>query len=574
MSIVLDGFSRGVDTTRPAYAADPRTLAVLVNGHLTRGGDIEQRKAFVAKYACPGTIGLAQVRGQLWVFGTSPVRPGGLAAQVAYQFLDNTADEAAVYDRVLSVAVFADKLYVIVRTVAGTIYHFYDGELVEEWVDGAASGSFMIVAGSADAANTVEAVKVDGQDVLTAPVAWTTSHAATAVAVAAQITAGGTGFTGEAVGQQVIIRAPTADASFNGLTVEVVVTGDVATTLIAQMSGASGSDTAFTPGPFGITYGDKLYSVSGPRLHFSELFDPMTVKPNDSGAGYVDVTTSAEGADELIALAPYYSTLALLGRSGLQLWAVDADDAENERLQSIPDVDLAAPRAVQTWRDGGVLFLSRRGIKTLDARDSSGRGKVGDASLPIDAELVPYIRGLSAEALDRAFMLVEPDDGRLWLVAGQRVFVLSVFGEEGVSGWSVYETGRTFTEAVVADHRLYLRDGDTIYLHGGDTNAVYDAAPMTVRLQFFGGGGAASQFKSVNGIDIGAEGTWTVYLLPDYRDPSIAEEIATITGPTFDLPWHPAVSWSSHFSLELRRAEATRGTLTSVHIHAVADASR
>jgi hypothetical protein len=251
------------------------------------------------------------------------------------------------------------------------------------------------------------------------------------------------------------------------------------------------------------------------------------------------------------------------------VWAVDPDDAENKRLQTVPDTGLVASRALQTWRDGGVLFLTRRGIKTLQARDSSGRGGVGDASTSIDPLLIAHLDTLSAADLSRAILLVEPEDGRLWCIAGSKVFVYTAFPETQVAGWSVYEPGFTISDVAVINHRLYLRSGDQLYYYG-----TYDASPVTVRLQFLGGGPAATRFKSVEGIDLGVEGAWSVYLLPNYLDPTVAEKLADVTGPTFDLPWHPAVSWSSHFAVELRRAQATKGTVSSIHIHAVQDAAR
>lgn len=572
MTITIDGFSRGMDVSRPAYASDPRTLAVLTNAHLSRGGDVEQRKAFVSTYAATGTKGLAQLRGQLYAFGGVETRPGGLNAAIAYQALIHPTD-VALRD-VLSVAEFADKLYVIADFANNDVYHFYDGEIVDEWTDGKASGSFYIVSGTAGATNVISKVKVAGIDILGASVAWVTSHAATATAVAARINLQASGYTAEAIGQQVVIRAPTSAAVYNGQTIELTVGGDVATSLISQLVGGSGSAIAMTPGPAGITFGDKLYSIAKTRLHFSELFDPTTVRPNADGAGYVDLATSGEGADELVGLAPYYSALAIFGKRGIQVWSVDVDDAENKRLQTVPDTGLVGSRAIQPWRDGGLLHLSRRGVKSLQARDSSGRGAVSDASTAIDPLLIPHLNSLTDAVRARAILLTDPEDGRLWCIAGNKVFVYSAFGETQVSGWSIYEPGFTISDVAIANNRLFVRSGDTVYLYGGSANTTYDTSAVTVRLQFLGGGAGATRMKSVEGIDVGVEGTWEIYLLPNYLNPAVAEKLADVTGPTFDLPWHPAVSWSSHFAIELRRAQATKGTVSAIHIHAGQDASR
>ena len=46
--IVVENFSAGLDTRRHPLTAKPGTLQTLVNAHLSRGGEIEKRKAFVA----------------------------------------------------------------------------------------------------------------------------------------------------------------------------------------------------------------------------------------------------------------------------------------------------------------------------------------------------------------------------------------------------------------------------------------------------------------------------------------------------------------------------------------------
>lgn len=121
-------FKLGMDRRREKAIGIPGALWVGKNVHITRGGDIEGVKKFVPYYTVADTLGMAVVRGQLFVFGSeaAPTIPAG----VQYQRLQaNSANMV----RVLSAKAFNGKLYVIAQFDDGTIYHFYDGARVTDW---------------------------------------------------------------------------------------------------------------------------------------------------------------------------------------------------------------------------------------------------------------------------------------------------------------------------------------------------------------------------------------------------------------------------------------------------------
>lgn len=133
--VVVEGFTGGVDRSRPRYVFQAGTLWSGINGHLTRGGDFEKRKAFVSKYNLPaGTFGLARTTAGLYVFG-SQATPAGLPAGVNYQRLQHPT-AAAPMTKVASVDLYNGKLYVIAQYDNGDTRHFYDGTEVSHWDDG------------------------------------------------------------------------------------------------------------------------------------------------------------------------------------------------------------------------------------------------------------------------------------------------------------------------------------------------------------------------------------------------------------------------------------------------------
>ncbi|WP_137389147.1 hypothetical protein [Rhodoligotrophos defluvii] len=128
---ILD-FKYGMDRRRPREVGVPGTLWLLRNAHITRGGDIERVKKFVERYTLPaGTHGLAQVRGQLYAFGSANLA-ASMPLGVLYQRLQAPSGSPSM-TRVLDVATFDGKFYVIAEFSDGNIYHFFDGSNVAAW---------------------------------------------------------------------------------------------------------------------------------------------------------------------------------------------------------------------------------------------------------------------------------------------------------------------------------------------------------------------------------------------------------------------------------------------------------
>lgn len=130
----VEDFRAGVDRRRPIFAGLPGSIWEGINGHLTRGGDFEKRKAFTTKYTLPaGTFGMAATDTALYVFGS--IADPGMPAGVTYQRLQHPDGTSAMSD-VLSVELFDGLLYVITQYANGDIIHFYDGAVVEDWLSG------------------------------------------------------------------------------------------------------------------------------------------------------------------------------------------------------------------------------------------------------------------------------------------------------------------------------------------------------------------------------------------------------------------------------------------------------
>jgi hypothetical protein len=149
----IEDFKGGLDVRRSEFTSVPGTLQSLVNAHITRGGDIEQRKAFVYKRDLPrGTIqhpeggtssgpqgvGLYAGTNGLVTFGSDnpsdALVPNPPPDYVFYKNVDAPGVPNIV--SVDAVVQFGGKLYCAATFADGKQWHFYDGELVRDWGQG------------------------------------------------------------------------------------------------------------------------------------------------------------------------------------------------------------------------------------------------------------------------------------------------------------------------------------------------------------------------------------------------------------------------------------------------------
>ena len=71
MYLLVENFNQGLDTRRMLLTSKAGSLQVLKNAHITRGGEIEKRKAFVPYATLPvGTFGLQAATDTLYTFGS------------------------------------------------------------------------------------------------------------------------------------------------------------------------------------------------------------------------------------------------------------------------------------------------------------------------------------------------------------------------------------------------------------------------------------------------------------------------------------------------------------------------
>lgn len=132
---LIENFSGGVDRRRPVYALPPGTLWDGINCHITRGGDIEKRKAFVDQGVfSSNTFGLLTQGEQLWTFGSDAVASVTVPSGCIHQRLQHP--DGLPMAALLSADLFGGSIYAIAQFAGGEVLHFYNGTIVSDWTDG------------------------------------------------------------------------------------------------------------------------------------------------------------------------------------------------------------------------------------------------------------------------------------------------------------------------------------------------------------------------------------------------------------------------------------------------------
>lgn len=271
--IVIENFNGGMDTRKLPATGTPGTLLELTNAHITRGGEIEKRKAFAPFAELPnGTFGLAATQDSLFTFGS--VANPGVPASIQYQRLQHPDGHAMT--ALLSWDVYAGRLYVAARFSNGDVRHFYDGVIVEDWFDGRARGVFSVEESAEEAGRRSQAA-INNTD----------SSSATIRAGSNDVTI------------KVLAASPDGDEVVE-LSDEFDVTGDPNAfnygTAIAAAINAETADTGFSA-----AYVSLLLQV---RVQFDELTESkdgwrtwLTIKDNDAPTGGFQANVQVNGTD-------------------------------------------------------------------------------------------------------------------------------------------------------------------------------------------------------------------------------------------------------------------------------------
>jgi hypothetical protein len=568
-------FTGGLDTRRMPEATSGGVLIRANNGHITRGGEFEQRAAFVPTYMLPaGTVGMFYNKAGAVVFGHLAA-PGGLPSGVSYQQLQHSTPAIALV-RILSADLYAGKIYAVGEFADGAIFHFYDGARVTDWFDGRARATFEVTGGvTTPAVSTLTDLKINGVSVIGGPINWATSNEATAQAIATAInsTASTPDYTASAVGASVSVAAVTPGPAANGFVFAFTLADgfDVTPDAPVMANGANSTNT-YQPGEFVQTIAQKVYSTSGPNMHFSGIKAPTKWTTDTVGAGFIDMSSESSGSEELTALARYQNYVAAFAARVVQIWYVDPDPELNRISQVLNNTGTDSPRSVTAFGDTDLFYLDESGLRSLRARDSSNAAATTDIGVPVDELITAKLEALTENERRQVVGLIEPKNGRFWLIMRDTAFVFSFFNGAKVSAWSTYDMsytedgqpiGFSVDEAVVINRRVHVRSGDTIYVYGGLIGDIYDETVAEAWLPYLDADDP-TRMKEFTALDVALRGLWQVSAAMDPVDETAEDLVGVFEETTYNRDKNPFNHQATHVSLRFR-SQGIRGEGTVPH---------
>lgn len=463
----------GLDTRKLPETSAGGTLIRARDGHITRGGEFEQRADFVKVYDLPAglTKGLASSPEGLVVFGHQ-AEPTGVPAGVTYQRLQHPQAEALADVKVTTL--FKGKVQALGEFADDKTYIFFDGTRVDD------------------------------------------------------------------------TNAPPNLAD-------------------------SGNPEAL------LTQTEKMYVGAGPNLFYSGV--AVSTDFGDgvaAGAGFEDMSTHAEGSERIIALAPYDSLAAVFARRVIQIWSLDPDPDVNRRVQTLLNTGAIATRSVTQFGDGDVFYLDRSGVRSLRSRDSSNSANTTDVGSAIDTLINDLIEEITEAQAANAIGLIEPRDGRFWMILGQSIFVFSYFTASQVSAWTEYRPGFSISHAVVYNDRVWVRSGDSVYVYGGTGETFSYSDNVGEAWLPYLDGDDPTRAKHLEGIDAAVRGTWQIDVAMDPNNEAASDPVARIDKTTFGGERINYEADFNHASLRFRAIAPLSATkpakLASAVLHYQSDA--
>lgn len=251
----------------------------------------------------------------------------------------------------------------------------------------------------------------------------------------------------------------------------------------------------------------------------------------------------------------------------VQIWLFDSNPNNNAQIQVLNNTGTASPRSVTQFGDNDLFYCDESGLRSLRARDSSNAAATTDIGVPVDTLIVDKLRRLTPEERNRVTGLIEPRDGRFWLVMKDVIFVFSYFPGSKISAWSTYEPGFVIDDAVVFRRRVYVRSGDSIYVYGGlGPEIAYDATEAEAWLPYLDGNQPA-RIKSFNGMDAAVEGEWRIGVAMRPVNNGVEDDGPVVHETTYGRKRIPLEGAATHISVRFRTVGAGPATLSAVIIH-------
>lgn len=133
-----------------------------------------------------------------------------------------------------------------------------------------------------------------------------------------------------------------------------------------------------------ITLNQRVYIGQNNQVAFSSIDDATGWNQQDPGAGFFLVQSSVGQSDSAYGLGTFQGRLAVLGRHNIQIWTTNADPAQFQLVQTLPNIGTISPQSVLGLGELDLLFLDDSGIRSLRTLVTTLNATVADVGSPVD----------------------------------------------------------------------------------------------------------------------------------------------------------------------------------------------
>jgi hypothetical protein len=323
----------------------------------------------------------------------------------------------------------------------------------------------------------------------------------------------------------------------------------------------AGKEPSFT-----YTYKSKKFAGIDYSIYFSRLNDCTQWDIYDNGAGFINLSNNFSGRDPLTGVGVYQDKLAIFSRRNIQLFDINYDPTQDSQAQVIDGSGTVAPGSVVSANSLDLFYLADNGIRSVKSRQNTVSAYADDIGTPIDTLVIDKLSTMTEEQKSKAVAIIEPVEGRYWLVLGDQIYVLSMYSGSQIFAWSRYEPGFNIEWLVNKDNLVYARSGDQIYVYGGLTGREYDSCQVVAELPYMDGG-SPHVYKQTSGIDLTIDGTWTVSAGFDYTAPDARDVICTASQSTYAMGIIPMNGVGTHLGIKLVSQSPGPAKISNIVVH-------
>jgi len=334
-----------------------------------------------------------------------------------------------------------------------------------------------------------------------------------------------------------------------------------------------------------LTMNTKLYTGDGNGFAFSAINDPtLWNSRSDTGSGQVNVQNQESTQEIVQGLNIYQGQLAVFMRHSIQIWQVNADPAQYNRVQTLENTGTIAPLSAQGIGELDVIYLSDTGFRSLRVRDSSLNAVVTDVGSSVDSLVTDDLNALSIQNWPISLAIascavVEPQSNRYWCYLNGKIYVLSYFPASKIIAWSIYTC--TYTDSfgnvltfvpqkfLIFKGQVYVlakssNTDEVVLQYGGTNNNTFDKTQCIVETPWLDCK-KPGHAKVARGMDVALTGTWDFAFGVDYVDESLTKVVGSLTHSSFDFGSIKVTGNGNFFKIRATsKADTNAATLSSL----------